>query len=45
MNYLLGAVLGYVLHDALKPTVIGKALDPISLPADTFVKTAPLLEG
>lgn len=38
MNYLLGAALGYILHDALQPTVVGSVLDKVSLPKDTFVK-------
>lgn len=37
MNYLLGMVLGYIIHDAVQPTVIGKVLDKVSLPADLIV--------
>lgn len=38
MNYLLGLVLGYVIHDAIKPTVVGKVLDKVSLPGDLLSK-------
>lgn len=38
MNWLLGAIVGYCLHDALQPSPIGKVLDKVSLPSDTFVK-------
>lgn len=40
MNYILGAILGYVIHDAVKPTIVGKTLDKIALPADLFVEPA-----
>lgn len=39
MDYLLGAVLGYLIHDAVQPTVVGKVLDKISLPADLIVSS------
>lgn len=39
MNYLLGAVLGYLIHDAVQPTAVGKVLDKISLPADLIVSS------
>lgn len=39
MNYLLGAVLGYLIHDAVQPTGVGKVLDKISLPADLIVSS------
>lgn len=38
MNYLLGALLGYIIHDAVKPTPVGAILDKISLPGDLIVK-------
>lgn len=37
MNYLLGMVLGYIIHDAVQPTPVGKVLDKVSLPADLIV--------
>lgn len=37
MNYILGALLGYILHDAVKPTAVGNLLKNLELPADTFV--------
>lgn len=40
MNYLLGMVLGYIIHDAVQPTAVGAVLDKISLPHDLIVKEA-----
>lgn len=40
MNYLLGMVLGYIIHDAVQPTAVGVVLDKLSLPADLLVKEA-----
>lgn len=37
MNYFLGMLLGYIIHDALQPTAIGQMLDKVALPADLFV--------
>lgn len=37
MNYFLGIVLGYIIHDAVQPTVVGKVLDKVALPADLIV--------
>lgn len=37
MNYLLGMVLGYIIHDAVQPTVVGQVLDKVALPADLLV--------
>lgn len=34
MNYLLGMILGYIVHDAVQPTPVGKVLDKIALPAN-----------
>lgn len=36
MKYLLGMVLGYIVHDAVQPTVVGNVLDKVALPADLF---------
>lgn len=41
MNYLLGMVMGYIIHDALKPTAIGKVLDKVSLPSDLITTPTP----
>lgn len=40
MNYLLGMVLGYIIHDAVQPTAVGTVLDKLSLPANLLVKEA-----
>lgn len=37
-NVLSGLLLGYIIHDAVQPTVVGQVLDKISLPADLLVK-------
>lgn len=37
MNYLLGALLGYIVHDAVKPTFVGEVLDKVSLPSNLIV--------
>lgn len=39
MNLLIGLVLGYIVHDAVQPTAIGKVLDEVSLPNDLLVKS------
>lgn len=36
MDKLFFLILGYICHDALKPTVIGQVLDKVSLPANTL---------
>lgn len=41
MNYLLGMLLGYIVHDALKPTIVGKVLDKVSLPGDLIISPPP----
>lgn len=41
MNYLLGMVLGYIIHDAVQPTAVGAVLDKISLPADLIKEPTP----
>lgn len=38
LKLLGGFLIGYAMHDALKPTAVGSALEFIELPADTFVK-------
>lgn len=37
MNWLLGVVVGYIIHDAVQPTVVGQVLDKIALPGDLIV--------
>lgn len=34
MNLLIGMILGYIVHDAVQPTAVGKVLDKVSLPAN-----------
>ena len=34
MKELVLVVLGYIIHDALQPTIVGKVLDKVSLPGD-----------
>lgn len=34
MNLLIGMILGYIVHDAVQPTAVGKVLDKMSLPAN-----------
>lgn len=41
MNIILNMILGYIIHDAIQPTVVGRVLDKISLPADLIVAPAP----
>lgn len=36
MNELLMVVLGYIIHDAVQNTAVGKVLDKVALPADMF---------
>lgn len=38
MNLLLGMLFGYIVHDAVQPTVVGEVLDKLSLPKDLLVK-------
>lgn len=38
MNWILGVLAGYIIHDAVQPTRVGKVLDKVSLPADLLVK-------
>lgn len=34
MNLIIGALIGYIIHDAVQPTVVGQMLDKVSLPAN-----------
>lgn len=36
MNYILGMLLGYIIHDAVQPTPVGEVLDKLALPANLF---------
>lgn len=33
----LGALLGYIVHDAVQPTIVGEVLDKLALPEDLLV--------
>lgn len=35
-NVFLGALFGYIIHDAVQPTAVGKVLDKLALPEDLF---------
>lgn len=37
MDNLLLVLLGYIVHDALQPTAVGKVLDKVSLPSNLIV--------
>lgn len=37
MNWILGMVVGYIVHDAVQPTAVGQILDKVSLPANLIV--------
>lgn len=45
MNALLWCVFGYIIHDAVQPTIVGQTLDKISLPANLFVDADDNKEG
>lgn len=47
MNALIWCIFGYIIHDAVQPTIIGQTLDKVSLPSDLFVgqNTAGAGEG
>lgn len=32
--------MGYIIHDAVQPTVVGEVLDKLALPADLLVSKA-----
>lgn len=38
LNWFLGAIVGYIIHDAIQPTALGEVLDKVALPGDLFVK-------
>lgn len=38
MKYILGMFLGYIVHDALQPTAVGKVLDKLALPSDLIIE-------
>lgn len=40
MNILISLIIGYVIHDAVQPTAVGKVLDKFALPADTFTSVS-----
>lgn len=37
MHLILRMLIGYIIHDAVQPTMVGQVLDEISLPADLLV--------
>lgn len=37
MKTLLTLIYGYIIHDAVQPTVVGRVLDKVALPADLLV--------
>lgn len=37
LKLFLGVVVGYIAHDAVQPTAVGKVLDKLSLPSDLIV--------
>lgn len=45
MNMIIGLIMGYIIHDAVQPTVVGKVLDKVSLPADLLTSTQISAEG
>lgn len=45
MNALIWCIFGYIIHDAVQPTVVGQALDKVALPANLFVSTDTNSEG
>lgn len=38
MKEIVYLVLGYIIHDAVQPTVVGKVLDKISLPPNLIIE-------
>lgn len=38
MKEIIYLALGYIIHDAVQPTVVGKVLDKISLPSNLIVE-------
>lgn len=45
MQELFFIALGYIIHDAMQPTVIGKVLDKVSLPGDLIVSKSNTQES
>lgn len=43
LNLLFGLLGGYLIHDAVQLTSVGKTLDKVALPADLFVDPAEQL--
>lgn len=37
MQSILLVVVGYLIHDAIQPTVVGTVLDKLALPGDLLV--------
>lgn len=37
MNEILFLIFGYIIHDAIQPTAVGKVLNKIALPGDLIV--------
>lgn len=37
LKLFLGGIVGYIVHDAVQPTAVGKVLDKLSLPSDLIV--------
>lgn len=37
LNWIFGAIGGYLLHDAIQPTAVGEVLDKMAAPKDLFV--------
>lgn len=44
MNIIIGLIMGYIVHDAVQPTAVGKVLDKVALPADLFSSDAQVSE-
>lgn len=45
MEALMYLCLGYIIHDALQPTVVGKVLDKVSLPSNLLTVDEPSQGG
>lgn len=37
MNLIIGMLFGYIIHDAVQPTAVGKVLDKVALPSDLII--------
>lgn len=40
LKLISGLILGYIFHDAVQPTVVGKALDKVAMSPDLFANPA-----